>query len=935
MRIRHAAQAHETRKSNMLYWSVTSPTRDNIVGDHLYRLRYFKIPAYCPYCEDYIWGSGSVGYQCQQCLDYFHVECSLVISSGTCPVASGAKPSSSSCHVNNRSLITYDRSIPITDWSVSDVCEWLSVVNLYRYAPNFQQSKYDGVMLLTLNDEQLKHNHIHDQFQRRAILDAIKELKSREKYRPISIERFQPPSSSISSASSTTPTTLINDHGDNFICTTFYERRQCDLCEKYLYGIIHQGLQCSRCGIVVHRQCSKLPLKKCVHTNKQLECHMIIGTDFNDQPLDMKTQLPIIITRLCTTLEQMATENPSLSLIDAYRFSIESQRIAYLRKLINDNDIEKMDFKRMELSELASLVKVSLKEPGIGIIPDENYDDFLNLVNAPTQVVQEFVNNYSMPFYIDFLKFLMKHIITVWKLDYQSASMTANSKERNNSLTYDSEKLIDKLVAIFKQLIFRPPWYKIMSHARNDKDHICLLKRFIYEIDWDIERPLFQHSIPSAVLLSSHNQYQQQSLEKFPWFFNRDEMKQLNSKLAFSTTVSSQIADGEYYVRFSNDSKVLAPFTLVVQIDGQQRFIRICMNKQGQYGFSISQCYFSTIQDLINYYTQNSLSKHFPILKTDMKLTKPIQRDLFLDLRIEDDYTVIFSNIHDPHVLRITLLELTMKYNEMEQTCSALKSEYQAMITLMSEVQRSTMAYGRILTIYEKQMKLNRENIIQCQKQVEKHEFEKSYKYLETRVESFINNMQKLNDMYAEKQVKREQLYNKIESKKIEMKQYEKKIAMCMKTLEDKGIEPHEINSWLGVPDEDEPWFLPDYNREMAHSLLKTCPEGTYLIRNSSNGLYALTIVHNGLIYDCRIGRDVNQNYAFGFVTTTTTPPATNNNVSSNKNGPSDEIYSKITFSERLFYSLKDLVEYYTQHSLVEHASNLNTRLITPIKRHV
>lgn len=299
------------------YVSITSPPRENFVSDHRYRLRYFKTPAWCPYCEDYIWGSGNIGYQCTNCGDYFHVECTLVIPTGTCPGLNA-------CHPNNRNLTTYESSLSIHDWTVNDICEWLAVVNLYRYAPNFQSLKYDGEIVLSLTDEQLKHDHIHDSFQRQAILDAIKELKSRDKYRPISFDRFRNQLNT-------------NNHGDNFICTTFYERRICDLCEKPLYGIIHQGLQCSNCGLVMHRQCSKLPSKRCVHTHKQLECHTIIGTDFNDQPIDSRTQLPIIITRLCQALESLAQENRNLSLMDAYRFSIESARVAQLRKLINDN----------------------------------------------------------------------------------------------------------------------------------------------------------------------------------------------------------------------------------------------------------------------------------------------------------------------------------------------------------------------------------------------------------------------------------------------------------------------------------------------------------------------------------------------------------------------------------------------------------------------
>ncbi len=233
----------------------------------------------------------------------------------------------------------------------------------------------------------------------------------------------------------------------------------------------------------------------------------------------------------------------------------------------------------------------------------------------------------------------------------------------------------------------------IMSHARNDKDHVHLLKRFIYEIDWNAERPpinAFQQS-PSINLLIS----QQQSLDKCQWFYNRQDNQLLTNKLL---TKSVTINDGDYYVRFSTEASVSAPFTLVVQLDGQQRFIKICMNKQGQYGFSLNACFCPTIQDLIEYYTHNSLSKHFPILKSDMKLGKPIRRDVFLsNIKHDDldDYTVVLSKINDHNILRITLLELTNKYNEMEYECAALKVELDQIITFMTEIQRSTMAYGR------------------------------------------------------------------------------------------------------------------------------------------------------------------------------------------------------------------------------------------------
>lgn len=311
-----------------------------------------------------------------------------------------------------------------------------------------------------------------------------------------------------------------------------------------------------------------------------------------------------------------------------------------------------------------------------------------------------------MPFYVDFLKFIMCHIIKIWKLDYEHSM--SNINQQHTVKAYEPERVVDKLVAIFKQLIFRlvenkikhtfirfisfcrPPWPMIMSHARNDKDHVHLLKRFIYEIDWQAERPPLT-SISSVESIPS----QDEILDRYPWFYNRQDNQLLTKKLL---SKSLTINDGDYYVRFSTEPSVSAPFTLVVQLDGQQRFIKICMNKQGQYGFSLNSCFFSTIHDLIEYYSHNSLSKHFPILKSDMKLGKPIRRDIILSNIKHDDmdnYATILSAIPDIKILRITLFELTSTYNEIDQKCTVLKTELDQIITYMSEIQRSTMAYGR------------------------------------------------------------------------------------------------------------------------------------------------------------------------------------------------------------------------------------------------
>lgn len=105
-----------------------------------------------------------------------------------------------------------------------------------------------------------------------------------------------------------------------------------------------------------------------------------------------------------------------------------------------------------------------------------------------------------------------------------------------------------------------------------------------------------------------------------------------------------------------------------------------------------------------------------------------------------------------------------------------------------------------------------------------------------------------------------------------------------------------------------------------------SCVDGTYLIRTSSKGLYALTLVHNGTIYDCRIGRDPNQNYAFRFVASLVDRNGATATTTVNGN--------HFAFCDRSFNSLKDLVEFYSKNSLAENNPDLNICLTVPIKSH-
>ncbi len=90
-----------------------------------------------------------------------------------------------------------------------------------------------------------------------------------------------------------------------------------------------------------------------------------------------------------------------------------------------------------------------------------------------------------------------------------------------------------------------------------------------------------------------------------------------------------------------------------------------------------------------------------------------------------------------------------------------------------------------------------------------------------------------------------------------------------------------------------------DVDRVKAESLLRGQPHGTFLIRRSRDGRYALSIVCNNVVGHCHIEET---DRGFGFA----------------------EPYN-------IYPSLKDLVCHYAQNSLEEHNDQLKTRLAHPV----
>lgn len=111
---------------------------------------------------------------------------------------------------------------------------------------------------------------------------------------------------------------------------------------------------------------------------------------------------------------------------------------------------------------------------------------------------------------------------------------------------------------------------------------------------------------------------------------------------------------------------------------------------------------------------------------------------------------------------------------------------------------------------------------------------------------------------------------------------------------------PEDIELPLNIANLDEStWLLQSCSRIDAERLLNGKCDGTFLIRPSTTGQSALSIVCNGVVNHCIINRS---SKGFGFA----------------------EPYN-------IYASLKDLVLHYSQTSLEEHNDSLTTTLAYPV----